>query len=67
MDNRVMLPVRVLAEAFGADVNWDAQARMVSMDYDEQAGVQGPPGPQGPQGPEGAAGPQGTQGETAQD
>ncbi|SEL21849.1 Copper amine oxidase N-terminal domain-containing protein [Paenibacillus sp. cl141a] len=67
LDNRVMVPLRFLAEVFGAKVQWNQQKQLVSIAYGSSGGTQeqgqpGPAGPQGPKGDPGETGPQGPQG-----
>ncbi|MBD2843580.1 copper amine oxidase [Paenibacillus sp. IB182496] len=67
LDNRVMVPVRFLAETFGAGIKWDKASQSVNItpSQDEATTIVGPQGPRGeagPEGPEGPAGPQGPAG-----
>ncbi|OMF24804.1 hypothetical protein BK133_22165, partial [Paenibacillus sp. FSL H8-0548] len=65
-NGRVMVPIRALADIFGAKVSWDKSSQMVKIQIEEDStgssGAQGPAGSQGPSGATGATGPQGPAG-----
>nr|WP_306220711.1 exosporium glycoprotein BclB-related protein [Cohnella sp. WQ 127256] len=65
-NGRVMVPIRALADIFGAKVSWDKSSQTVKIQIGEDStassGEQGPVGPAGPQGPAGSDGATGATG-----
>ncbi|WP_339278714.1 exosporium glycoprotein BclB-related protein [Paenibacillus sp. FSL W8-1187] len=68
-NGRLLVPVRVFASAFSAEVGWDAKSQTVRLTFaiageEGKAGPQGPAGAKGDKGDTGAPGPAGAKGDT---